>query len=325
MAVLFLVALLVAACGDATGAGTDDGIEPAPTTSTTVTPEETGDAPPTTSEDGASTSAVADDRQPVVDVAWIADGANPHVLVDARNAAGFDTGHIIGARHLDASVLNTAGPVPYQLGDAEHVAAALGAAGLTADDTIVLYDADGSLYAARVYWALRVYGHADVRILDGGLAAWRAAGGGIATEPTDVVASTIYEIGTPQPSLRLELDEVQAAIGVASFADARSVGEFDGTVDLGTDVSGHIPGAGNVDYLETIDDDGTFLPTEELRALYEGAGVLPEDDIVTYCLVGARAAHAWFVLSELLGYPSVALYDGSWQEYGNTAGVLVES
>lgn len=315
LSVITILAVLSTACGDDTG---PPDAEPAADTSTTSAPS----GEPTTTTTAEETTA---DHTPLVDVAWLRDPANDYRLVDARNADNHATGSLPGARHIDASELNEPGPVPYQLGAADHVAAILGAEGITADDTIVLYDDDGSLYAARIYWALTYYGHDDLRILDGGLGAWTAAGGELETTPPPDAVPVVYEITETRTELRLELADVQAALGAASFADARSVGEFDGTVDLGTEQVGHIPGAGNVDYVETIDTDGRFLPTADLRSRYEDAGVLPTDDVVTYCLVGARAAHAWFVLSELLGYPSVGLYDGSWQEYGNTAGADVES
>ncbi|MDW3221209.1 MAG: sulfurtransferase [Acidimicrobiales bacterium] len=315
VALVTSLALLATACGDDAGPEGQDA-------TTTSTGSPTSTLEPTTT--GATTSEVAPD--PLVGLAWLDGGANDHVLIDTRTAAEFETGHIEGARNLSATALNRpGGDVPYQLGDADTVSAALGAAGITPDDTLVLYDADGSLYAARVYWALTYYGHDDLRILDGGLTVWAADGREIATGPADPIETTTYEITTERTELRLELPDVTEALagGLVSFADARSPGEFDGSIEL-ADQNGHLPGAANVDYLTTIGDDGRFRSEDELRAIYDAAGLGPDDPVVTYCLVGARAAHSWFVLSEILGYPSVALYDGSWQEYGNTPGVDVE-
>lgn len=316
VSVLALLALLAAGCGD------DGGPDARGTTTSTAAPSSTT-TPVSSTTDGSTPDAAA---SPLVDLAWVDDPANDHVLIDARTAANFETGHIPGARSLSAAALNRPeGDVPYQLGDAETVGAALGSVGVTSDDTLVLYDADGSLYAARVYWALTYYGHDNLRILDGGLNVWSADGREITTGPAGVVDATTYEITMERTELRLELPDVTDALdgGLTSFADARSPGEFDGSIEL-ADQNGHLPGASNVDYLTTIDSDGRFRSEEELRALYDAAGLGPDDPVVTYCLVGARAAHSWFVLSEILGYPSVALYDGSWQEYGNTAGVDVE-
>lgn len=329
---LRLAAVLVLAGAVVTGCGDDASSLPAGATTTTTTStlearEAGADGDASSDADGLPEPEGADlDPGPLVDLAWIDDPSNPHVLVDARDSAGYVAGHIEGAVHVSASSLNDpSAPFSYQLGSAELVATALGAGGIGPDTTVVLYDDAGSLYASRVYFALHYYGHERIRILDGGVTTWELDGRPLSTTPS-VVEAVDYPPGEATVGQRLVLDDVTRLLNddETVFADARSAQEYSGDLVVGTEKGGHIPGARNLEYNVSIGPDDRFLDVETLRDLHRAAGLGAEADVVTYCLVGARGAHSWFVMSELLGYPNVALYDGSWTEYGTTDGVAIE-
>jgi len=320
---LFLaLAVLAAACSGGASSSPEVG-----STSTSL-PESVDSASPDAPEPDEPAVSITAEPEPLVDLEWLDDPGNEYLLVDARSPVAYEGGHIPDARNVPAAAFNDrSDAVPYQLGGAETASGILAQSGIGPSDTVVLYDNDGSLFAARAYFALTYYSHGDIRILDGGLATWITDDRPVDTGPPAVVAPVEYPVAAVRDDLRLELPDVADALdaGVTTFADARTAAEYDGTLSFDTEFNGHIPGAGNVDHAETIGTDGRFLPIADLQELFTTAGIGPETTVVTYCLVGARAAHAWFVLSELLGYPSVALYDGSWTEYGNTPGVEVET
>ena len=209
--------------------------------------------------------------------------------------------------------------------------ALLSAKGIANDDTVVLYGGNNNWFAAYAYWYFKVYGHRDVRLLDGGRKRWE-----IDDRPlsTDAVArpATQYVAQEPDKRLRAHRDEVVAAIGSANLLDVRSPQEFSGEIlapahfpQEQPQVAGHIPTAVNVPWSKAAADDGTFLPDEELRELYAAAGLGLDGDreTIVYCRIGERSAHSWFVLHELLGRPNVKNYDGSWVEYGSLVGVPI--
>ncbi|MGI9600869.1 MAG: sulfurtransferase [Acidimicrobiales bacterium] len=248
------------------------------------------------------------------------------ILVDVRSADAYTEGHIEGAVNLPSNLLDDPdSTVGSQVSSAEVVADALGSVGIGPDDTVVLYDGTSSLYAARVFFAARLYGHDDLRILDGGMVAWEAEGRPLSSEPA-TVEPVDYPVGDGTGAVRYELDDVTGHLDEGgTFADARAGSEYTGETRFGDEEGGHIPGAVNLDWEQTVGADGRFLDTDTLRTLYADAGIGDDSPVVTYCYIGVRAAHTWFVLSELLGYPDVALYDGSWSEYGTTNGVEIES
>lgn len=228
-------------------------------------------------------------------------------------------GHLPGADYLHwrADLTARHGPVGGQVLSREALARALSARGITEDHTIVLYDDCLGVYAARAYWVLKYYGHADVRLLDGGRAAWEAEGHGLITDAPRR-EPTVYVARAPDRAIRAEWREVIDRLQDPGtrYLDVRTAMEYTGH-EPPTARGGHIPGAVNVNWAHAISDDGRLRPTEELERLYRRAGISPEYDIIVYSQIGVRSAHTWFVLHELLGYPSVSNYDGSWDEYSS--------
>lgn len=257
----------------------------------------------------------------LVDTEWFeAHRADPtvRVLEVGGNADAFGEGHMPGASFLAMRLLsNPDDPVRGQIATSAQVSSALSGVGLERDHTVVLYDRQNNLSAARAYWVLKYFQHADVRIYNGGTPKWTADGGEMSTvmvefEPSD------YQAGSADPEIRTTWQYVVDHTDDPNtlFCDTRSPDEHLG-LDVRADRGGHIPGSINVEWTAAVNSNGTFKTAEELAALYGGAGFTPDRDVITYCQSGVRGAHTWFVLSELLGYPSVRNYDGSWGEYGN--------
>jgi thiosulfate/3-mercaptopyruvate sulfurtransferase len=265
----------------------------------------------------------------LVDTDWVLENLETpgvRILYVGTDREVYEAGHLPGSGFLFARDLtNPDDPVAGQIGTAEQVAVALGSLGLTTEDTIVLYDANSNLWAARAYWVLKYYQHADVRIYNGGVLNWQDDGQALSTNAPTFEAGE-YLIGEADPEIRTTGDYVLENLDRAGvqLCDARSAEEFIGT-DVRADVGGHIPGAINLDWVNTVQPDGTFLPAAQLDRLFQLSGFERENEIITYCQTGVRGAHVWFILRELLGYPSVRNYDGSWEEWGNTAGLPVDS
>ena len=213
----------------------------------------------------------------------------------------------------------------------DRLEALLGASGIDNDTTIVLYGDNNNWFAAWAFWQLKVYGHRDVRIMDGGRKKWLEEGRPLTTDVPAVEQKT-YSAQAPDLSLRAFLPEVQGMLGRGDVAlvDVRSPQEFTGEILSPPGLpetcqrGGHIPGAVNIPWGKACNEDGTFKAADELKALYEGQGVTPDKDVVAYCRIGERSSHSWFALKYLLGYPNVKNYDGSWTEWGNLVGAPVE-
>ena len=207
--------------------------------------------------------------------------------------------------------------------------------GITNATTVVLYGGNNNWFAAYAYWYYKVYGHGDVRLVDGGRKAWELEGRQLVTGSPAITATTGYRSASPDLDIRAFRDQVLTRyVGVAGTAlvDVRSPEEYRGEKlapdHLPSEAAqrpGHIPGAVNIPWAKAVDgESGRFLPAEALRDLYGGQGLTGEKDIVAYCRIGERSAHTWFVLHELLGYPNVRNYDGSWTEWGSLVGVPIE-
>ncbi len=249
--------------------------------------------------------------------------------VDVDTAA-YNVGHIPGAT---AWAWNT------QLCDTlrrdilpkEQLEALLSNAGVTPETTIVLYGDSNNWFAAWAFWQFKMYGHKDVRILNGGRKKWLAEGRELSME-LPVFPQTAYRAQEADVSLRAFLPQVQQAVQnrTASLVDVRSLQEFTGEILAPPGLpetcqrGGHIPGARNVPWGKACNEDGTFKSFEELQALYEVEGVNGSRPTIAYCRIGERSSHTWFVLKYLLGLPNVINYDGSWTEWGNLVGVPVE-
>ncbi|HYC07724.1 MAG TPA: sulfurtransferase [Candidatus Binatia bacterium] len=207
----------------------------------------------------------------------------------------------------------------------------LSRSGIAPDTTIVLYGDNNNWFAAWAYWQLKLYGHADVRILDGGRKYWLDHGLPLTTD-VPAEAETGYQLPEPDFALRAFRDDILPRLGDAGLAlvDVRSPAEFNGEVIAPPGMTetaqraGHIPGAASIPWAQTVREDGTFKSADELSALYEAKGVTPDKDVIAYCRIGERSSHTWFVLHELLGYRRVRNYDGSWTEWGSMVGVPIE-
>ncbi|PSB01700.1 sulfurtransferase [Merismopedia glauca CCAP 1448/3] len=210
----------------------------------------------------------------------------------------------------------------------EHL---MGKSGITKDTTIVIYS--GSFAGASfLFWYLKIWGHEDVKILNGSRQKWMAEGRELTVEIPKITAST-YTASEPNFNWRVSLVEVQKAINHSQYVlvDARTVQEYNGEWFWFTDQpaqegerSGHIPGAVHIGFELALNDDATFKSREELSLLYSSKGVTSEKEIITYCTVGARSSFTWFVLKYLLGYPHVRNYDGSWNEWGRLPNSAIE-
>ncbi|MDP9068229.1 MAG: sulfurtransferase [Actinomycetota bacterium] len=214
----------------------------------------------------------------------------------------------------------------------EQLARLLGEKGISNDDTIVLYSGNNNWFAAYAYWLFKYRGVDNVKLLNGGRKKWELESRLLSQDEPNRPATT-YEIGAEQPELRIFREEVisRATSGGEAWVDVRSPEEFRGELlapphlpQEQAQVPGHIPGSANITWSKTVNDDGTFKSPEELRALYEAEGITADKDVVTYCRIGERSSHSWFVLRELLGFENVRNYDGSWTEYGSLVGVPIE-
>ena len=207
----------------------------------------------------------------------------------------------------------------------------LSESGIGPDTTIVLYGDNNNWFAAWAYWQLKLYGHRDVRILDGGRRYWLDNGLPVTTDVPSY-SPTGYELPEANFSLRAFRDDILPRIGDAGLAlvDVRSPAEFNGEVIAPPGMSetaqraGHIPGATSIPWAQAVREDGRFKSAEELGDLYGSKGITADKDIIAYCRIGERSSHTWFVLHELLGYRRVRNYDGSWTEWGSMVGVPIE-
>lgn len=204
--------------------------------------------------------------------------------------------------------------------------------GIAPETTVVLYGDFRNWFAAYAFWVFKIYGHKDVRLMNGGRRKWIDEGREI-TEDVPSVPSTDYHCHGIDLGLRAFLPEVTYAYqrDDVKLVDVRSPAEFKGEVtappEYPTEAAqrgGHIPGAVNVPWAQAVADDDSFKPVDELKQLYESKGVTPDKTVITYCRIGERSSHTWFVLKYLLGYPTVINYDGSWSEWGNVVGLPIE-
>ena len=254
------------------------------------------------------------------------------IEVDVDTAA-YDTGHLPGATGFNWQTdLND--PARRDLASREQLTELLRKAGVDDDTTIVLYGDNHNWFAAWAYWQLRYMGLDNVRLIDGGRARAEAAGLPLTTDAPVIARGSITLPADTREELRSRRDQVLAGIGSPSrgMVDVRSPEEFRGELAAPAHLpqeaaqrKGHVPGAVNVPWSSVVAEDGTFKPVDELRALYAGKGVTPEQEVIAYCRIGERSSHTWFVLSELLGYPTVRNYDGSWTEYGSLVGAPIET
>jgi thiosulfate/3-mercaptopyruvate sulfurtransferase len=268
----------------------------------------------------------------LVDADWVeAHLDDPKVvLVEVdEDTAAYEKNHIRGAVRIDwRDDLQDA--VRRDFVTKEAFEALLSRKGIANDDTVVLYGGNNNWFASYAYWYFTLYGHQDVRLLDGGRKLWELQSRELVTEVVDR-EPTRYVAKDQDTSIRAYRDDVVDAIGVTNLVDVRSPDEYAGRLlapaHLPQEQSqrpGHVPTAISVPWSKAANDDGTFKSDDELTALYSGAGLDLGKDTIAYCRIGERSAHTWFVLHELLGQENVRNYDGSWTEYGSLVVVPVQ-
>jgi thiosulfate/3-mercaptopyruvate sulfurtransferase len=271
----------------------------------------------------------------LVETDWVADHLNdPSVrLVECNeDILLYDQGHIPGAVKLDW-VADLNDPVVRDYLDREGFEKLLSAKGISNDTTVVFYGDKNNWWATYALWVFKLFGHQDARIMNGGRAKWIAEGRELTRDVPSYPPASYQARERDDAAIRAFRDQVREHVrkqGVA-LVDVRSPQEFSGErthmpeyPQEGTLRGGHIPTAANIPWAKAVKEDSTFKSADELKELYEGQGITPEKDVVTYCRIGERSSHTWFVLTYLLGYPRVRNYDGSWTEWGNGVGLPIE-
>jgi thiosulfate/3-mercaptopyruvate sulfurtransferase len=270
----------------------------------------------------------------LVDTDWVAahlDDAAVRIVECDEDVLLYDQGHILGAIKLDwVGDLND--PVIRDYLDGAEFAELCGSRGIGNDTTVVLYGDRHNWWATYALWVFKLFGHRDVRIMNGGRAKWIAEQRPL-TRDTPQYPAVVYDVAVRDDQrIRAFRDEVRAHIGQpgAALVDVRSPQEYTGErthmpeyPQEGTLRGGHIPTAVSVPWGRAVNDDSTFRSRAELEQLYGGQGITADRDVITYCRIGERSSHTWFVLTYLLGYPQVRNYDGSWTEWGNGVGLPI--
>jgi len=276
----------------------------------------------------------------LVSTDWAAEHLNSHkvrFVESDEDVLLYELGHIPGAVKIDWHT-DEQDQVRRDFVDKEQFEQLMSSRGIANDTTVVFYGDKNNWYAAYTFWLFKMYGHQDVRILNGGRAKWQAEGRPLVKDVVSYPA-TQYTAKDADTSIRAFRDEVLQkfvrgaadANGATALIDVRAPAEYNGELfampgyeQEGAQRKGHIPGAKSIPWGKAANEDGTFKSPEELRALYTGFGVTPDKDVVAYCRIGERSSHTWFVLTQLLGYQNVRNYDGSWTEWGSLVGVPIE-
>jgi thiosulfate/3-mercaptopyruvate sulfurtransferase len=269
----------------------------------------------------------------LVDTAWVAENVRDAgirlVEVDVDTAA-YDQGHISGAIAWNWTT-QLCDTVQRDIIPKDAFEKLMADSGVGNDTTVILYGDNNNWFAAWALWQMKIYGHKDVRLMNGGRKKWLAEGRQLTTEMPSVAKET-YRAMEPDMSLRAFLPEVQQAFETGSqmLVDVRSPDEFTGKVLSPPGLAetcqrgGHIPGAKSIPWGMACKEDGSFKSADELAALYQSKGVTTDNPTIAYCRIGERSSHTWFVLKYLLGYRDVKNYDGSWTEWGNLVRAPVE-
>jgi thiosulfate/3-mercaptopyruvate sulfurtransferase len=274
--------------------------------------------------------------------------SNPEALIDTRwlqerledprirvievdeDVTAYEKGHIPGAVGWNWNT-DLRAKVGRDFIDQRGLVALLRKAGVGGDTTVVLYGGNNNWFATYAYWLLKYLGFDSVKLLNGGRKLWELESRILTDDVPSFPRGDLTLKAPVRSEIRAYRNQVLGRVGRAAFVDVRSPEEFRGELlapphlpQEQAQVPGHIPGAANVTWSKAANEDGTFRPVDELRDLYRDAGVTAEQEVITYCRIGERSSHSWFVLRELLGYADVKNYDGSWTEYGSLVGEPVE-
>jgi thiosulfate/3-mercaptopyruvate sulfurtransferase len=269
----------------------------------------------------------------LVDTAWVAaHSSDPNVrLVEVDvDTAAYEEGHIPGAIAWNWTT-ELCDTVQRDIIPKDAFEQLMMSSGVGNGTQVILYGDNNNWFAAWALWQMKIYGHQDVRLMNGGRKKWIAEGREL-TKQVPEITQTTYKAQAPDLSLRAFLPEVQQAMAnkTAALVDVRSPKEYTGEILAPPGLpetcqrGGHIPGAKSIPWGEACNEDGTFKSANELQALYQGRGITADGPVVAYCRIGERSSHTWFVLKYLLGYPNVKNYDGSWTEWGNLVRAPVE-
>jgi thiosulfate/3-mercaptopyruvate sulfurtransferase len=273
-------------------------------------------------------------KDALVDTAWLEqnlDSSGIAIVEVDEDTAAYEKGHVPNAIAINWETELHDQP-RREFVSSEQLAKLLGEKGISNDQTIVLYSGNNNWFAAYAYWLFKYRGVDNVKLLNGGRKKWELESR-LLNQDDPGRSSTTFHVGPENPDIRIFREEVleRAKSGAAAWVDVRSPEEFRGELlapphlpQEQAQVPGHIPGASNITWSKAVNEDGTFMSADELKALYEAEGITADKDVVAYCRIGERSSHSWFVLKELLGFDKVRNYDGSWTEYGSLVGVPVE-
>jgi thiosulfate/3-mercaptopyruvate sulfurtransferase len=270
----------------------------------------------------------------LVSTEWVAqhlDDPTIRIVESDEDVLLYEIGHIPGAVKIDWHT-DEQDPVTRDFVDKAGFEQLMASRGIGNDTTVVFYGDKNNWYAAYTFWLFKMYGHQDCRIMDGGRAKWEAENRPLSRE-TPSYAPTEYRAQEPDLSIRAFRDQVLAHMQAGRpLVDVRSPDEYSGKLlhmanypQEGAQRGGHIPTAKNIPWGTAANPDGTFKSAAELRDIYGGRGITPDQPVIAYCRIGERSAHTWFALTELLGYPDVRNYDGSWTEWGSLVGAPIEA
>jgi thiosulfate/3-mercaptopyruvate sulfurtransferase len=270
----------------------------------------------------------------LVDTQWVADHLDDpavRIVESDEDYLLYDSGHIPGGVRLDWFT-QLQDPIRRDFVSKEAFEKLCSKLGIANDTTVVFYGDKNNWFATYALWLFRYYGHEHLKIMNGGRAKWEQENRPLTREVPDYT-ETDYQAQEPDSSIRAFRDEVlEQSQARRPLVDVRSPKEYSGELiampnypQEGATRGGHIPGAANIPWAQAANDsDGTFKSAEELRALYQGRGITPDEKVIAYCRIGERSSHTWFVLKFLLGYPNVKNYDGSWTEWGNLVNAPIE-
>jgi thiosulfate/3-mercaptopyruvate sulfurtransferase len=256
------------------------------------------------------------------------------ILEVDEDTEAFARGHIPGALGIHWKE-DLQDPMRRDFIGPEAFASLMDRLGVGNETEVILYGGNNNWFAAYAYWYFRYYGHPSVRLMDGGRKKWELEGRPLTTDPSTSTATSGYRVSGPVRDIRAVRGFVESEVLTKpgfGLVDVRSPEEYRGELlapphlpQEQAQKPGHIPGARNIPWAKSVDQaTGAFLAEDQLRSLYEGQGLTPDLEVVAYCRIGERSAHTWFVLHELLGYPKVRNYDGSWTEWGSMVGVPIE-